>query len=217
MKIYLTALVAFTALFSSCVKGITGGGPVVTETRNVDTVNTIQLEGTADVEIMQGATQRVTVSGYQNLVSFYTTEVTNGNLILRFSDVYYSVRKNNIKVVITVPDIRSVKSNGSGNINISNFQHKNYLYSFVNGSGNIYINNSSFAKVLLSVNGSGNIRASTTDAQEAEAEIHGSGTIEISCSKKFSAQVYGSGNIDYWGTPPATDIHVSGSGKIRKR
>lgn len=210
-------LLSASLLFSACTKSIRGSGSTITETRNIAAITSVQLEGSAEVEIMQGNVQSVTVSGYENLVPIFVTQVTNGNLVLRFEDPYYNVRRNNIKVAIVVPDLLAVRSNGSGQISISNFLNKINLAASINGSGNIMVNNSSFNKMVLDVNGSGNIKAYGCTAGDTEAEIHGSGNIEITCINKISAHIYGSGNIDYWGNPVATDIQISGSGRVRKR
>jgi len=210
-------LLSVSLLFSACTKSIRGSGSTVTETRNIAAITSVQLEGSAEVEIMQGNVQSVTVSGYENLVPIFVTQVNNGNLILRFEDPYYNVRRNNIKVTIVIPDIQAVRSNGSGQISISNFLNKINFNASINGSGNITMNNSSFTKMVLDVNGSGNIKAYGCTAIDTEAEIHGSGNIEITCVNKISAHIYGSGNIDYWGNPVATDVQISGSGRVRKR
>eukprot|EP01136_Pigoraptor_vietnamica_P038850 Opistho-1_new@108730 len=210
-------LLSAVLLFSACTKSIRGTGSTITETRNIASVNSVQLEGSAEIEIMQGNVQAVTVSGYENLVPIFLTQVTNGNLVLRFEDPYYNVRRNNIKVTIVVPDLLAVRSNGSGQINISNFLNKNTFSASINGSGNITVNNSSYNKMVLDINGSGNIKAYGCAAGDTEAEIHGSGNIEITCVNKISAHIYGSGNIDYWGNPVATDVQISGSGRVRKR
>lgn len=210
-------LLSAMLLFSSCTKSIRGTGSTITETRNVAAFSSVQLEGGAEVEIMQGNVQAVTVSGYENLVPIFLTQVTNGNLVLRFEDPYYNVRRNNIKVTIAVPDLLAVRSNGSGQINISNFLNKNTFSASINGSGNITVNNSSYNKMVLDINGLGNIKAYGCTADDTEAEIHGSGNIEITCVNKIKAHIYGSGNIDYRGNPVATDVQISGSGRVRKR
>lgn len=217
MKQWAPVLFLCSLLLNSCTKSIRGHGESITETRSIDAISSVQLEGTAIVDIIQGNVQVVTVSGYENLVSLFLTEVNNGNLVLRFKDPYYRVRKNNIRVTLVVPDIQLVRSNGSGQINISNFFNKPYLASSVNGSGNITIANSSFLRAELKVNGTGNIYALGCTALEANTEIFGSGNIEITCSQKISAFVYGSGNIDYWGRPAITNTLVSGTGRIRRK
>lgn len=217
MKQWGSVLCLLSLLLGSCTKSIRGRGESITETRSLPAINSVQLEGSATVDIIQGNAQVVTVSGYENLVPIFLTEVNNGNLVLRFQDPYYRVRKNNIRVTVVVPDIQLVRSNGSGQINISNFFNKAYLSGFINGTGNITVANSSFLRVTLKVNGSGNIYALGCTALEAETEIFGSGNIELTCSQKINAFIYGSGNIDYWGRPAITNTLVSGTGRIRRK
>ncbi len=217
MKNKFLVVISVILLTAGCTKSIRGSGRLVTETRNLPALTGIQLEGDAEVEISKGNVQSVTVSGYENLVPVFLTEVRNGVLILRFADPYYTVRHNNIRIVVVIPDISSIRSNGSGTIGVGNFLGSPNLKAAINGSGNIVISNSSFDKLNLTINGSGNIHAFAADAKEAEAEIHGSGNIELTCLQKIKAHIYGSGNIDYRGSATVTDVYISGSGRVRKR
>ncbi len=217
MKKYRLFFIVAAALLVGCSKLVTGDGPVITETRTTEPIFGIRLEGDADVEIVQGNTQSVVITGYENLVSIYETQVENGILALRFKDGYYNVHRNNIKVSVVVPAIFYIRSNGSGKIEARNFQNGTKLKLSINGSGNIYLDSSSFQTMELGINGSGDIRAASTVTEEADATIYGSGNIEFTCQKKITGHISGSGNINYWGT--ATDINVStsGSGRVRKR
>lgn len=217
MKKILSAATVLIIILSSCTKSITGSGIVVTENRQVAAFTRVRLEGDAQVQIIQGNTQKITVSGYDNLVPIFETYVSNGLVTLRFETGYYNIHRNNINVLIEMPDLPEVRSSGSGDITILNFLNSPLLNAGINGSGNIIIEGSSFDKVVLSVNGSGNIKAVNAQIKEAEADVNGSGDIELSCSQKLTAHISGSGNINYYGNPAIADIRVSGSGKVRKR
>jgi hypothetical protein len=216
MKRSVWSVIICVVIFSSCTKSITGEGPVVTETRTTAAFTGVQLEGSGDVEVLQGAVTSVAVTGYANLVPIYTTSVHNGILVLKFDNEYKNIRRNNIKTKIFVADITKVQIHGSGNILVNGFLNSNNLTAAINGSGKIDITNSTYAKVSAEINGSGDIRAITAPATEVDAEINGSGYIAVTCSQKLKATISGSGNVDYWGNP-AVDADISGSGKVRKQ
>lgn len=216
MKRSVWSAVICAIIFSSCTKTITGEGPVITETRSAAAFSAVDLEGSGEVEITEGAITSITVSGYANLVPVYTTSVDNGTLILKFDNEYRNIRQNNIKTKIIVADIGKVRIHGSGNIAVNGFLNSNSLASVINGSGKIKVANSDYAKFSAEINGSGDINAIGAPSVEVDARINGSGYIAVTCSQKLKARISGSGNIDYWGSP-AVDTDISGSGKVRKQ
>ena len=163
-----------------------------------------------------GTQQKVEVTGYENLVPIYETYVTNGTLVVKFRNDYFNIRNSNIRVRIEVPQLSSTSLNGSGEITIRDFIGSN-LSVTINGSGNIYSSNCSYNYLYAKVNGSGHLRATNISTNTSEAEISGSGTIDVTASQKLKARISGSGEINYYGNPAATDIQVSGSGHVRKK
>ena len=218
MKIVNSLLFCSITLFTACNKEtIKGGGAVISENRTVPAFTEIQLNGDADASVVAGPVQQVTVNGYENLLPVYETKIIGTTLHLGFKPNYYNVRNNNIKVTIVVPDLTFIRTNGSGNFIAKNFMNGNNFSAYINGSGNIDVKDSKFQKVTYNVNGSGNIHANTTEAIEAQAEIHGSGNILLRVTGKLTANIAGSGNIDYWGNPATTSTQVNGSGRISKK
>ena len=204
-------------LFSSCYKNsIKGEGSVLSDTRQLSSFNAVYANGDADVEIHSSATNKVIVTGYQNLVPAYKTKVRDGRLTLEFEDHYWNVRNNNIKVDVYATELTSVQINGSGDVYVGADIGGRYMDADVNGSGNITLSSNNYEDMNLKVNGSGDIDAQAARAANADARISGSGNIKLTVHQYLDAHITGSGNIDYWGDPERVDTEVSGSGKIRK-
>lgn len=209
-------LFSFTCLLSSCTKSIVGEGPVQTENRQVATFTKVKINGSAEVEIIQSNTQKLSITGYGNLLAIYESQVNNGELSLGYKS-RYNIKNDNIKIRIEVADIRSVYLNGSGDIIITNFMQGVELASTINGSGRVRVQNSSFTKMAYHINGSGSMYGAGIAAQQAEVSIHGSGHIELNCSQHLKVNIEGSGTVDYYGNPATTDISIHGSGIARKK
>lgn len=208
-------LTAAVLLLTACIKDhIRGSGITITTDRNVPAFNSVKVEGSGNVSIVKGTTQQVKVTGYENLVPIYETNVVNGNLILKFRDDY-NVRNSNISVAITALSIQGVYINGSGDINVSGFSDSS-LDAEINGSGKITASNSVYTNVFYHINGSGHINARTVQTSDADARISGSADIDLLVSNRLKARISGSGNINYWGNPAEVDAQVSGSGKVVK-
>jgi hypothetical protein len=209
-------LIAAVISFSACTKEhIRGSGITITADRQVPLFKKVKVEGSGNVTIVHGATHQVKVTGYENLVQIYETNVVNGNLILKFSD-NYNVRNSNISVAITVPAIEGVYINGSGTIDMTSMTGSNFEAE-INGSGDMDLINSAYTNVFYRVNGSGHIDARTVQSTDADANISGSGDIDVHVAGKLKARISGSGNINYWGNPTEVDAEVSGSGKVSRR
>lgn len=200
----------------SCTKSVIGEGLILTEERQVVLFTKVRVNGSADVEIVQSNNQKLTISGYANLLNIYESVVTNGELTLGYKSSY-NIKNDNIKIKIEVADIRSVYLNGSGDIIISNFMHGTELTSFINGSGKVQIQNASFPKMAYHINGSGSMFGAAIPAQQVEVSIHGSGHIELNCTQHLKINIEGSGTVDYYGNPATTDISMHGSGTTRKK
>lgn len=213
---WMVMLCGLLLVFSSCTKTITGEGPSATEIRQVVSFNKIRLNGSGNIEIVQGNTQQVTITGYSNLLEIYQSVVKDGELSLGF-ERRKNIRNDNIKTKIEIPDLQSVNINGSGDVVINGFLQGTSLNAQINGSGRIRISSSAFNSMTCHINGSGDIFAAAIPAKTSEATISGSGFIELNCTQQLKIRISGSGTVDYYGSPPATDISISGSGIVRKK
>jgi hypothetical protein len=203
-------------LFVSCSKeGIRGSGITRTETRNPEPFTRIHTNGNIDVQVRQGNLQKVTVRGYENLLSITETKVTGNVLNIQFLH-HYNVRNSNVEVFIEIAALQETNINGDADIRIDGFTGGSNFFAHVNGSGNTYISNCSYTNAELNVNGSGNINAHGLSCQAADLSITGSGDIELSCQQFLNARISGSGDIRYWGQP-SLNVNISGSGTVKRQ
>jgi hypothetical protein len=71
-------------------------------------------------------------------------------------------------------------------------------------------------KQSVNISGSSKIDAFDLKSEESEVSISGSGNVNINVTQSLEARVSGSGDIRYKGNPDIRNIHVSGSGNIKK-
>lgn len=184
------------------------------EERPLHSFHSIILNGSSDVYIHASTDYRAVVNGSEELVSHFETRVENGVLILQFPDGY-RVYHNNVTIDVYTPAIHDIKINGSASAVLnSGFTGKN-LRIKINGSGSFETQNNNYENLFPIINGSGNMDTRLIHAKTVIAEISGSGGIYCSVADLLKARIQGSGTIDYWGSP-ATDIEISGSGKVKK-
>jgi hypothetical protein len=221
MKRSLTlSLIALSTVlfFSSCRKhALAGSGSTGSETRSLDNFSTIQADGSTDIEIHPSNTNKVVVSGYENLIPYYETEVRGNTLHLDFKEGYWNIRNNNIKVTVYTTDASAVRLNGSGKVMMHAGLSTNTMDVDISGSGDVYIDDNNFSRFDCRVNGSGSIDARNANCDEVYADISGSGDIDVTVNDVLDAKISGSGSVDYWGSPEVVNTDISGSGEVTKK
>lgn len=217
MKKLLSIAILATVVLSSCYKGrLKGEGQITTDTRTVSTFYTLESDGETTVVVYPSNTNKIVVSGYQNLVPAFETNVTGEKLTLKFKDKYVNVRNNNIRVTVYTTQLNMARINGSGNITISDSLNTKTMQAEINGSGSISFGKNSFDKLEMKINGSGNINAYQAISKYVDARISGSGDIYTTATETLIAKISGSGNINYSGNPQSVYTDISGSGKVRR-
>src|ERR671912_494723 len=151
IKKFVCLLMYSAVIFlAACNKeSMRGEGAVISEERTVPSFTQVQLDGDGEVTITYGPTQKVSVSGYQNLLPVYETRIVAGVLHLGFKPGY-SIRNNNMRVVIEVPQLTYMRINGSGKITANNFIQGGGMLAYINGSGDLLLGDCKFNQVLYS-------------------------------------------------------------------
>lgn len=238
-NLFLPIMLAVLFISTSCIldlNAISGTGSIVTENRNASDFTSIELQTSANVEVVKGTSFNVSVSDYENIIQYLTVEVIDNRLVIKKKPFSVNLWNSKAKVVVTMPDpLYSLKLAGSGDINVrSTFNDLEYM--LVSGSENINLNadcklNKLEAQISGSgninaigsvydlntkISGSGNIHFSQLRAKSANCSISGSGNIYVFIEDKLDAYLSGSGDIVYSGTPEVNS-HLSGSGRVYRK
>lgn len=203
----------------------------VTSTLELASFNKIELDISANITIKQGSTQKVEVTGPQDLIDLLNKEVNGEEWDIKYTKRNVKTTKT-LEITITVEHLEEIDVNGSGDIKGVSAFHEDEMEISVNGSGNIDleiyvkeleidingsgdVNLSGTAdKLEVSINGSGDIKATDLQVEYAEFSVNGSGDSKLHVTKKLSATINGSGDIHYKGDPNIK-THRNGSGSIK--
>lgn len=215
---------------------VIGTGEVVSETRDISGFSGMSSGISADIELRQSSTYKVTIDGQKNIIDLVEMEVKEGTLKIRFKKGYSMSYKKNLKIRLEAPNFAYLGMSGSGdvraegalkgdNLNISisgsgDFDLTNLAYNDVkisiSGSGDVVVGGSA-ERAELSISGSGDVKAKNLKAQSVRCRVSGSGDVSCFAAKELDAYVSGSGDIQYSGNPPSVKKKVSGSGDIEAR
>ncbi|MES2767268.1 MAG: head GIN domain-containing protein [Bacteroidota bacterium] len=214
--------------------GVKGSGNIKTETRQLGEFHSIETNGFMEILVTQGASQPVRIEGDDNLLEYITTEVENGVLVIGTKEGSFST-KNDMKIYVSMPDIKKLAIAGSGSIQGQNdFKtgdlgleiegsgdikvvgtFKN-VKSEISGSGDIVVKGTAIAQ-SVEVNGSGDVHAEELQTSgDCSVEISGSGDCRVWANGVLKAEINGSGDVRYKGTPTSVDSDISGSGSVSR-
>ncbi len=208
---------------------VDGDGPVVEEIISLSEFSGISLNLPIEVIVKQGDIQEVRVEGKQNIIDELERDIQNGVWEIETRDCVRDI--GNMKIFITIPEIRELTIAGSGEIFGENVFLVEDVELRISGSGNmdlamegddfeVAITGSGNIKLEgladeldIKITGSGDIAAFKLDALRARIEITGSGNAEVQVQDELDVKISGSGDVRYKGTP-SLDINISGSGRV---
>lgn len=211
---------------------IRGRGPVIVESRPAGAFTSVSNSTIAEVEVLQGFDDQVWITAEENLIRHIRTRVQDGVLHIYTNGITLRPRQT-IVVEVDVRTLRRLESSGSG-----------FMTAHLIDAGRLEVNSSGSADIEImslladtlvivssgagDVTASGNVErlrlemsaAGGVDTRElqaasAEARIGGSGSATIRVSDFLRAQLSGSGNLLYFGSPEVEQT-VTGTGHVER-
>jgi len=208
---------------------VDGDGPIVEEVLALSDFSGISLNLPIQVIVKQGDIQEVRVEGKQNIIDELERDIRNGVWEIETRDCVRDI--GNMKIFVTIPEIRELTIAGSGEIfgeNVFIVQDVELRISgsgdmdlamegddydvVITGSGNIKLEGLA-DELDLKITGSGDVAAFKLDALRARIEITGSGNAEVQVQDELDVKISGSGDVRYKGNP-SLDVSISGSGRV---
>ena len=212
-----------------------GSGNVVTQTRELDDFQKIEVDYPAQVIVVQGDETSVKIEAEDNFIDGLQTRVQNETL-----RIFYRVEDGDrvrptkvVKVTVTVKELTDVNFGGAGDLTLEGIQ-SDELNLDVSGAGNLKLNDIDAKELSIDMSGAGNISASgEADALKmvisgfgnfngkdlqvmtADVNLSGAGSATLWVEDRLEAGISGAGSINYYGSPEVTR-RVSGVGSVGK-
>jgi len=190
-----------------------GSGHSVTQSRSVIGFSAVHLAGAADVVIDRDGTESLTITGDDNLLPLFTSEVKDGVLTLGVAKGK-SFEGKAPAYRITAAALRDIEVAGSGDVTANDIGGDTLLVKIA-GSGDARLKGQ-INTLTISVAGSGDVDASLLKAKSATVSVAGSGDVTVNASDTLIARVTGSGDVRYLGAPKLTTT-VTGSGSVKPK
>lgn len=229
----LTQFVALCVLPAvACASPVAGSGVTRTETRAVSGFHGVSLGIPASVEIRQGESEGVTITGDDNVVPLIETKVANGTLEIRWADRRTEVRSTKLEIVVDAKALDTLALGGSGRMHAASLSTR-MLNATIGGSGEIGIDRLDTDALKATIGGSGQLavagRADRLDAalagsgrlsagqlqaRDAQIALQGSPDAAVRVRDALAVAIAGSGSLTYYGKPKLSQTTM-GSGSVR--
>lgn len=210
-----------------------GRGKIATETRTLTPFDELEIEGQAEVFLVQGLEPSLKISIDSNLLEYVKTKVSGTTLKIYESKCIKEISE--YKIYITAKNLTELAINGSVKMNCDSLFRTDKLVITTDNSGNISLNvdaenletvtkGSGSLKLAgraanfdITLKGAGSIDAFGLQAKNVDASVKGAGTCNISVSENLQGQVSGSGKLFYKGNPKKVQTNNTGTGIIQTK
>lgn len=192
-NLFIFLAIFYLAILSGCKKEnscdcIKRTGDIIMDNRTLNDFDKIIVEDNLNVFITEDSIFRVTVEAGENIAPLIKTEVVEGVLFIRNKNRCNWARsyKKPLNVYVTMPLVRYITSDGTGDIKSLNTITTNIVDLQIKNSGNIELTVSN-ERVLSHMHGSGDI---TMHGNTIEHDISIGGTAYIYAADLETSYTY---------------------------
>lgn len=236
-KAFIIISLIFVLLLGSCglplrYTAVRGSGKLVTETRRVSGITSVELSGVGTLIIEQGDEESLEITAEDNIIGYLESRVNGSTLSLGVQDFIDLYPTEEIILNLKVKDLSSIETSGSGYVQMDTLETE-FLKIDISGSGEAVIQSlnaetldaeisgsgemdisGSVDHQSLRISGSGTFNGKDLSSDSANVDISGSGSAVIWATDDLRLDLSGSGEVEYYGEP-TLNTDISGSGSIR--
>jgi hypothetical protein len=185
--------------------------------------DSINVSGSARIELTQGESDQVTVVGDHDAQRSVQLGVTGGQLNIQTHGGWKFWNRDQVEMKVQMRSIKSLNISGASDILATKLLVADSLDINISGKGEVRFGNLSAKqldfeisgagsgimggkvdKLIVNVSGAGKITADNLRAAQADINISGAGSTELWVTDELSVNVSGVGSISYWGQPKVT-------------
>lgn len=207
-------LIATAALAVAACGDHDDRGAVRSETREVDSFDSIELEGAARLEIVIGAPESLIVEGEEELIAKVESDVRGDTLHIDAKPKrwFISNGRPRLKLKITLPRLDSLSVEGGNDVRLTGFSGGK---SSIRAAGAAHIEADGYLEVLnVRMAGAGHADLSKLAADVAKVTVDGVGSVIVNPKDTLDATMNGVGAILYTGSPRKVNTRMNGLGTI---
>jgi hypothetical protein len=197
-------------------------GKVVTQALDLEPFSHIVMDGNADIDLRQGEDFSVEATGNEGAIQSNRFDVEKGQKDGEgtLHVISKSTSRNgqpSIKLKITVPDLRSVKVNGDGDLEIKGDEfYTGDLDIEINGDGDFEAPHVDCAKLRIVINGDGDVIVKKFNCEDATIQLDGNGDITTDLkANNIDLQLTSDGEANLDVKCDNLNVSAGGSGEVK--
>ena len=192
-----------------------GGGPTVTQTRDLAPYTALDVEGGANVDVVPGDSQAVVVTGGKEVIDRVRTVVEDGRLHISIKDhgiVIGSDPFDDVRIKVAAGALDTIQVQGAGDLNLGRID-RDKLTILVQGGADIDASGT-VDDLVLQIEGAGDANLGGLEARTARVAVEGAGDADLNVSDELDVSIEGAGDVSYRGNPSVRQ-RVEGAGDVR--
>jgi hypothetical protein len=212
---------------------VAGSGQITKAQRAVQGFKGVDLEVPAQVDVIQGDVEGVSIETDDNIAPLIETVVEKDQLKVRLAQRSTGIKPTALKVTVRARNIESLAISGAGSFQADKIKGVS-LATRISGSGDIRIRALDVDNLNVAISGSGNftadgradraytniagsgdVNAANLASRNVKLAISGSGDAKVWATESLTVSIAGVGNVGYYGDA-AVSQSVSGSGSVKK-
>ena len=211
-KITFALLTACVALAVGCRwAGIRGNGNIKTEDRTISAFAEIDAGGAFQIEWQSGSSA-LGITTDENLLSYITSDVSQGTLHLRMHDQIWPT--HGIKVVISSPTRAGARIRGAVKLTAKQLTGPRFVLE-ASGASRVSLDGN-VDELLADMTGASELDANGLQTRTAEIATTGAGDAEIAVAETLKVAITGAGKVSYSGNP-TIEKHITGAGSVHRK
>jgi len=207
----LPLAVVLLALAAGC-----GGGPDVTETRDVAAFDRLEISDNVEVDVTPGDSPEVLVTAGRDVIDHVHTDSSGGVLHIDIVDRGIVIGPDpfdDVRVQVSIGALEGVRVEGSGDVTLTGVDH-DALEIEIEGAGDIEASGT-VGTLTATIEGAGDADLSQLAASTARVTVEGAGDAQLNVTDRLDVTVQGAGDVSYRGDPAVTSS-VEGAGDLRR-
>lgn len=213
----MAAIVGAAALLLGGCGNHGDNGPTISETLEVDSFDSIDIDGAARLEITIGEPVSVVIRGSEKSVRRVETKVDGDTLEIKSRAKDWIIRNENARLTfqITLPRLESLRLEGGNDVNVVGFAGGD---TEIRASGALNINaDGHLDNLKVRMSGAGHADLSRLVTNAATVTVDGVGSVIVNPRESLDATMNGVGAIFYTGSPRRVNTRMNGLGTIGQR
>jgi hypothetical protein len=191
---------------------LVGEGDVKTETRQLNSFDSVEFNGGVRFELTVGQPASVTVAAQENLLPITVTEVVNGKLTVRTTRPYST--SQGITVTVTTPALTAIVVNGGVAGTVNAIATTDFTVD-ADGGANLTLTGTC-TTLTLSANGGATVDGTGLTTANAAVNVNGGAQATITVSGQVTGSANGGATLNLLGHPGSVNVSTNGGASVHQ-